>query len=343
MKKIILLSVISVLFSVDYELEIQPIFDNNCGNCHLGNSSGDLNLSSYANLMSGDVIEPGDHSDSELYDRITRDNSDAGDMPPGNSELTQNQIDLIAQWIDEGALPEESSDISGCMDSNAITCDDEIDPLYFPECDTCSDDGPCENYYDSQATLDNGSCMYNDVPYYDEVMIEYVSENSNSALNLDWSAFIPPVDVAQYVVMRCADIDGDTDGDGEFEYELCVLIVPPFPQYTDMQYSDDFSDATTYSLDDISAIKYTLSVGYPNNPYWGAAFGNYYYLPSGEPEYELGDLNFDGIINVIDVVTLVNGILSGSFTDEQIETADLNSDGLINVIDIVSLVNIILG
>ena len=57
----------------------------------------------------------------------------------------------------------------------------------------------------------------------------------------------------------------------------------------------------------------------------------------------MGDLNFDGIINVIDVVTLVNGILSGSFTDEQIETADLNSDGLINVIDIVSLVNIILG
>ena len=93
-----------IFSSVDYNTEIQPIFNNNCGNCHLGNSSGGLNLSNYNNLMSADVVEPGDHEDSELYDRITRDNSDAGDMPPGNSELTQSQIDLIALWIDEGAL-----------------------------------------------------------------------------------------------------------------------------------------------------------------------------------------------------------------------------------------------
>ena len=143
--------------------------------------------------------------------------------------------------------------------------------------------------------------------------------------------------------MRCADIDGDTDGDGDFEYELCVLIAAPFPQYTNMYFTDDFSDATEYGIDDIAAIKYTLSVGYPTNPYWGAAFGNYYYEPSTEPEFDSGDLNFDGVVNVIDVVTLVNGILSNSFTDDQTEAADLNGDGLINVIDIVSLVNLILG
>ena len=43
----------SAVYSVDYYSEIQPIFDNNCGNCHLGNSSGDLNLSNYENLMEG--------------------------------------------------------------------------------------------------------------------------------------------------------------------------------------------------------------------------------------------------------------------------------------------------
>ena len=57
----------------------------------------------------------------------------------------------------------------------------------------------------------------------------------------------------------------------------------------------------------------------------------------------MGDLNFDGIINVIDVVSLVNGILGGGLTDDQQLAADLNGDGTINVIDIVSLVNIILG
>ena len=57
----------------------------------------------------------------------------------------------------------------------------------------------------------------------------------------------------------------------------------------------------------------------------------------------LGDLNFDGIINVIDVVSLVNGILGAGLTDDQQLAADLNGDGIINVIDIVSLVNMILG
>ena len=98
------------LFSVDYETEIQPIFNFNCGNCHLGNSSGGVNLSSYENVMNSDIVTPFDADDSELYDRITRDNSDDGDMPPGNSELSDVQIALIEAWINEGALPEDPGD-----------------------------------------------------------------------------------------------------------------------------------------------------------------------------------------------------------------------------------------
>ena len=30
------------MFAVDYNSQIQPIFNNNCGNCHLGNSSSGL-------------------------------------------------------------------------------------------------------------------------------------------------------------------------------------------------------------------------------------------------------------------------------------------------------------
>ena len=57
----------------------------------------------------------------------------------------------------------------------------------------------------------------------------------------------------------------------------------------------------------------------------------------------LGDLNFDGVLNVIDVVSLVNGILGLGFTGDQAIAADMNQDGIINVIDIVSLVNLILS
>ena len=34
-------------------------------------------------------------------------------MPPSATDLTQTQIDLIAQWIDEGSLPEPYEPLSG--------------------------------------------------------------------------------------------------------------------------------------------------------------------------------------------------------------------------------------
>ena len=56
----------------------------------------------------------------------------------------------------------------------------------------------------------------------------------------------------------------------------------------------------------------------------------------------VGDLNNDGISNVIDVVSLVNVILDSSGSSVPC-AADINNDGIANVIDIVSLVNIILS
>ena len=53
----------------------------------------------------------------------------------------------------------------------------------------------------------------------------------------------------------------------------------------------------------------------------------------------LGDINNDGIINILDVVSVVNIVLGQA---EWVDIADYNSDGIINVLDIVSIVNIIL-
>ena len=54
----------------------------------------------------------------------------------------------------------------------------------------------------------------------------------------------------------------------------------------------------------------------------------------------LGDVNGDGILNVLDVVTLVNIILNN---DDYILAGDMNQDGALDVLDIVTLVNIILS
>ena len=52
-----------------------------------------------------------------------------------------------------------------------------------------------------------------------------------------------------------------------------------------------------------------------------------------------GDLNGDGILNILDIVSLVNLVLASDYE----ESGDINQDGTLNILDIVSLVNLILG
>ena len=52
-----------------------------------------------------------------------------------------------------------------------------------------------------------------------------------------------------------------------------------------------------------------------------------------------GDLNGDGLLNVLDVVVMVNLVLTNDCPDG----SDMNSDGSCNVLDVVILVNLILG
>ena len=52
-----------------------------------------------------------------------------------------------------------------------------------------------------------------------------------------------------------------------------------------------------------------------------------------------GDVNSDEIVNILDIIQLVNMILSGGYADN----ADLNSDGIVNILDIIQIANIILS
>ena len=193
-----LILLVPVVAQVDYNSQIQPIFNSKCTQCH-GNSAG-LNLSSYDNIMmgsiNGDVVIPYNHSSSELWIRVN-----SGQMPPGNNDLTDGQVNLIAQWIDEGALEEPNCDPNlSC--GEAETC---CDGLLYPT--TC-----CETNCDEPI----GEC----------------------------------------------------------------------------------GDDTLY-----------------------------------------GDLNDDGILNVLDVVLMVNMVLGNGYD----ESADMNGDEIINVLDIVNLINAILS
>ena len=69
----------------------------------------------------------------------------------------------------------------------------------------------------------------------------------------------------------------------------------------------------------------------------------------GEPEEDFevdlyGDVNFDGTLNVLDVVEIVGFVLNTTTpTEEQLLTGDMNQDGILNILDVISLVSEIIG
>jgi len=59
---------------------------------------------------------------------------------------------------------------------------------------------------------------------------------------------------------------------------------------------------------------------------------------------EVGDINNDDLINILDIVILINFILGIDEPENQeFELSDLNQDNILNVLDIVLLVNLILN
>ena len=58
-----------------------------------------------------------------------------------------------------------------------------------------------------------------------------------------------------------------------------------------------------------------------------------------ESEGTPGDVNMDGIINILDVIVIINMILG---VEDQSTLADLNGDGSINIQDIILVINLIL-
>jgi hypothetical protein len=93
---------------VSYSDEIQPIFDSNCtgSGCHIPGPANGLSLNNYSQLMtggnSGAVVIPGNSDGSIIIRRLEGDITPQ--MPFGRPPLSQAQIQLIRDWIDEGAI-----------------------------------------------------------------------------------------------------------------------------------------------------------------------------------------------------------------------------------------------
>ncbi len=94
------------------------------------------------------------------------------------------------------------------------------------------------------------------------------------------------------------------------------------------------------SFSDYSGVEICFGTD-PNNNVISNVFGN-----SLQTEWSncvqaglMGDMNFDGALDILDIVILANLVLDGTY----LSAGDMNLDGQLDILDIISLVNIILS
>ena len=100
---------------LDFNRDIRPILSDHCYACHgpdekqrMAGLRLDTKEGAFADRGGYQVIVPGKASESKLYQKIST-KDDAVRMPPPGFErnLTAKQIELIRQWIDQGAKWEQ--------------------------------------------------------------------------------------------------------------------------------------------------------------------------------------------------------------------------------------------
>jgi len=80
---------------VSFASDILPIIQNNCASCHTPGGS-EVDYTNYSN-SSGDV--------NAILNRIQRVQGSSGFMPKNGTSLTQQEINLIQQWLNDGLQP----------------------------------------------------------------------------------------------------------------------------------------------------------------------------------------------------------------------------------------------
>jgi mono/diheme cytochrome c family protein len=90
--------------TVSFATDIFPIFESRCIGCHGGERTQEgLDLKTHASLMAGSsngfVVTPGDAANSLLVEMVATQK-----MPKRGPKLTPPQIQLITDWVNQGAL-----------------------------------------------------------------------------------------------------------------------------------------------------------------------------------------------------------------------------------------------
>ena len=132
---------------------------------------------------------------------------------------------------------------------------------------------------------------------------------------------------------------GDQDSTVPYSDESVTLFGLDVQVYGSYSINETMSELGNYS--DLHTYTGQDHVPFTNDMIFETDFTtNFLYdVVCGNNDIETGDINEDSEVNILDVVMLINLVLSGDY----LVSGDLNQDLSLNILDIVQLVNIILN
>lgn len=128
-----------VVAAVDFAKQIVPLFDKHCVDCHsASDADGDFALDTIEGLFAGGktgkALVPGKAQDSLLVKFLEGRSGKTGKnqfMPPGKREhLSEAEITLVRQWIDEGAQAKAMAPADPLANLPKIASQTKVKPVH---------------------------------------------------------------------------------------------------------------------------------------------------------------------------------------------------------------------
>ncbi len=199
-----------------------------------------------------------------------------------------------------------------------------------------------ESFLDDNAYL--GSFTTNDITNYDKNQILYLLENLDDQLEITYTMYnsllFDDSDDFNYYIQPNEITDIRCEGVIEYAYEYNWIDVwgisntgnqYGFPHHHDITDPEYLEEHNNWYITDLPPEPWEDLTPKVQRGGYGYNWTNFI--------YSTGDINHDGNLDVLDVVNIVNLILSSQFDS----CGDINNDGMLNVVDIVQLINFILN
>ena len=140
--------------------DVLPILISNCAisGCHDPiTAEDDVILNNYQNVIATGDIKAFDLDGSDLYERITEDDSDKIMPPSPQTPLNENQIEIIAKWITQGAQNFSCDEMAMGCPTDSVSYSMDVQPILQNSCLGChSGSSPSGNLdFNSFSVLQN--------------------------------------------------------------------------------------------------------------------------------------------------------------------------------------------